>query len=144
MHILMRMICLLALSYMLLLSVPPPWNEEWSMEDAFERLSDFLACPKSIAIKVLQNENMCGFVFGKILQWNGSTSYDLEEICVSSDLQKKGVGKKLMGRLEEVLVEKGVSKIHLITQRDSVPSSFYSSLGFSAIQNLVIMGKNID
>ncbi len=121
-----------------------PWHEEWRVEDAFERLGDFLACRKSIAIKMLQNERIWGFVFGKIQQWNGSTYYDLEEICVSSALQRKGVGKKLMGELEKTLRAKGVSKIHLITQRNSVPSSFYSSLGFSAIQNLVVMGKNID
>ncbi len=122
----------------------PPWNEEWRMDDAFERLSDFLANPKSIAMKVLHDEDICGFVFGKIQRWSGSTSYDLEEICVRSDLQKKGVGKKLMGRLEEVLVKKEVSKIHLITQRDSVPASFYSSLGFSEIQDLVIMERKVE
>ncbi len=43
-----------------------PWNEEWSLEDAFERLSDFLACPKSIAIKAIYDGNICGFLFGEL------------------------------------------------------------------------------
>ncbi|MCU7877604.1 MAG: hypothetical protein KZQ84_12540 [Candidatus Thiodiazotropha sp. (ex Lucinoma borealis)] len=33
----------------------PPWREEWCTEDAFERLSDFLSSPKSIAIKAVHN-----------------------------------------------------------------------------------------
>ena len=43
-----------------------PWNEAWSMEDAFDRLSDFLASPASVAIKAMRNERICGFLFGRI------------------------------------------------------------------------------
>ena len=120
-----------------------PWNEEWSMEDAFERLSDFLSAPKSLAIKAMQNGNICGFIFGKIQQWNGVAYYDLEEICVSNTIKRQGVGRSLMGELEKILIEKGVSRIYLITQRNSGPSSFYSALGFSENQSLVVMGKKI-
>ena len=120
-----------------------PWNEEWSTEDAFERLGDFLACPKPLAIKAMRNGNICGFLFGKIQQWNGAVYYDLEEICVSNTIQRQGVGKILMGKLEEMLIEKGVSRVYLITQRDSAPSSFYTALGFSENQSVMVMGKKI-
>ena len=39
----------------------PPWNEDWEVEDAFERLGDFLACPKTIAIKAESGGHICGF-----------------------------------------------------------------------------------
>ena len=113
------------------------------MEDAFERLSDFLAAPKSLAIKAMRNGNICGFLFGKIQQWNGVAYYDLEEICVSNTIQRQGVGKSLMDKLEKTLIEKSVSRIYLITQRNSDPSSFYSALGFSENQSLMVMGKKI-
>jgi len=121
-----------------------PWNEEWSTEDAFERLSDFLAAPKSLAIKATNNGSLCGFLFGKIQQWNGVVYYDLEEMCVKHSTQRQGVGKILMGKLEGMLLEKGVSRIYLITQRDSAPSNFYTALGFSVNQSLVVMGKGIE
>jgi ribosomal protein S18 acetylase RimI-like enzyme len=121
-----------------------PWNEEWSTEDAFERLSDFLASPKSIAVKAIHNGNICGFLLGQLQQWNGATFYYLKEICVSYALQRRGIGKSLMGKLEEILTENGVSRIYLITQRDSVPSGFYSSLGFSENQNVMVMGKQVE
>ena len=120
-----------------------PWNEEWSTEDAFESLSDFLACPKSLSIKAMRNGNICGFLFGKIQHWNGAIYYDLDEICVSNTIQRQGVGKSLMGKLEEMLIEKGVSRVYLVTQRDSAPSSFYTALGFSENQSLMVMGKKI-
>ncbi len=78
-----------------------------------------------------------------IEQYTGITYYDLKEVCVSTLLQRHGVGKNLMGKLEDVLRENGVSKIHLITQRDGIPSSFYASLGFSENENMIIMGKSV-
>jgi len=121
----------------------PPWNEKWNEEDAFERLSDFLTGPKSIAIKAVYNGIICGFIFGKIEQYNSATYYNLKEICVSSAVQRKGVGENLVRELEEILRKNGVEKICLITQRDGAPSSFYTSLGFSEIQNMMMMGKPV-
>jgi aminoglycoside 6'-N-acetyltransferase I len=121
-----------------------PWNEEWSTEDAFERLSDFLASPKSIAVKATHNRNICGFLIGEIQQWNGASFCYLKEICVLNALQRRGIGKSLIGKLEEILAENGVPRIYLITQRDSVPSDFYSALGFSENKNIMVMGKQVD
>jgi len=120
-----------------------PWNEEWKMDDALERLSDFFTSPKSIAIKAVKNGYICGFLFGKIQQYNGATCCDLEEICVSSTIQRNGIGKGLVNKLEKILIEKKVSKIYLVTQRNSVPSSFYASLSFNEIPKFVVMEKNI-
>ena len=121
----------------------PPWNEEWSMDNAFERLSDFLAAPKSLALKAVRNGDICGFLFGKLQQSNGACHYDLEEICVSSNFLRQGIGKDLIGKLEEILLKKGVTRIYLITQRDSGPSSFYSAMGFSENDSLMVMGKAV-
>ncbi len=122
----------------------PPWNEGWNMEDAYERISSYLSHPKSVAIKVSANEQICGFVFGKIQQWNSYTSYDLEEMCVSKAFHRKGIGKALIAELEASLMEKGVSKIYLVTQRASIPSYFYSSLAFSEERDLIIMVKSLE
>ena len=92
----------------------------------------------------MNNGCLCGFLFGKIQQWNGAVYYDLEEMCVKHSTQRQGVGKSLMGKLEEMLLEKGISRIYLITQRDSAPSNFYTALGFSDNQSLVVMGKGIE
>ena len=119
-----------------------PWYEDWNIEDAFERLSDFHANPKSVSIKAMRDGVICGFIFGKTQQWNGAMYYDLEEMCVSSYFRRQGVGTSLFGKLEDALTEIGVSRIYLVTQRESVPSSFYSALGFSENQSLMIMGKN--
>ena len=94
----------------------PPWNEEWSLEDALERLSDMFNIPKPVAIKATHNGKLCGFLLGRIMKWTGETSCDVEEICISNSMQRKGVGSLLMGKLEESLKSMEVSGVLLITQ----------------------------
>lgn len=122
----------------------PPWNEEWSTEDVFKRLSDFLACLNTVAIKVVYKGNISGFLVGEIQQWNGDKFYYLKEICVSQTIQRNGIGRSLMGELEKILKKHGVAKTYLITQRDSIPSKFYSSLGFSVNTSVLVMGKSVE
>lgn len=122
----------------------PPWNEEWSIEDAFERLSDFLACPNTVSLKAVRDGEIIGFLAGEIQKWNGAHFYYLKEMCVSGKDQRKGVGSTLIGNLTISLKSRGVSRIYLITQRDSIPSSFYSSLGFTENSSIMVMRKSVE
>lgn len=118
-----------------------PWNEQWSIADASERLSGFLSHPNAIAIKASYNGFLCGLLFGEIQQWNGARSFYLKEMCVGSSLKRKGIGTRLMHHLEGMLVESGISRIYLLTQRQGAPADFYSSLGFRMNESVVVMGK---
>ncbi|MCU7816090.1 MAG: GNAT family N-acetyltransferase [Candidatus Thiodiazotropha sp. (ex Rostrolucina anterorostrata)] len=121
-----------------------PWNEEWNTEDIFERLSDFLVCPNTVAIKFVHQGNISGFLLGEIQQWNGDKIYYLKEICVSQTIQRNGIDRSLMGELEEILKKYGVAKTYLTTQRNSVPSKFYSSIGFSVNTSVLVMDKSLE
>jgi len=121
-----------------------PWNEAWSTEDAFERLSDFLACQNTIALKGVQNNRILGFLIGETQKWNDGYFYYLKEICVSGEDQRKGVGSSLIRYLNMILKSRKVSKIYLITQRNSIPSSFYTSLGYSENYRIMVMGRSVE
>jgi len=121
----------------------PPWNEEWSLEEASERLSDMYNIPKPIAIKATHNGNLCGFLMGRLQKWTGETNCDIEEFCISNSMQRKRIGSLLMTQLEETLKIMKVSGVLLITQKNSVPFSFYSSLNFVEDSSLVVMRKKI-
>lgn len=121
----------------------PPWNEDWDINDAFERLSSFLSFPKTIALKAEFEGRICGFLIGEIQRWENSDVYYLKEMCVTSSMQRQGIGKAMMAQLVEILKEKQIIQIYLITQRESVPSMFYSSLEFKENQSIMVMGKQI-
>ena len=121
-----------------------PWNEDWDIDDAFNRLSNFLSPSYSMGFKAVNDNEIQGFLVGEIEQWSGSQSFFLKEMCVSKNMQRSGLGKELMRVLQEELVKKGVSRIYLITQRETIPEMFYKSLGFEPNDSLLIMRKSID
>lgn len=120
-----------------------PWNEEWDLDDAFNRLSSFLSTSYSIAIKAVIENKIQGFLIGEIEQWNGAKKLYLKEICVSKTRQRSGLGRELMRALQNKLGKRGISRIYLITQRETVPEIFYKSLGFTTNTGLILMGKSI-
>ncbi len=121
-----------------------PWNENWDMDDVFNRLSNFLSPSYSIGLKAVNENKIQGFFVGEIEQWRGSQNFYLKEMCVSKEFQRSGLGKELMIALQNKLVELGISRIYLITQRKTVPEMFYKSLGFETNGSLIIMGKSIE
>ncbi|MCX4029148.1 GNAT family N-acetyltransferase [Endozoicomonas sp. SM1973] len=121
-----------------------PWNEDWDLEDAFNRLHNFLTPPYSIGLKVVNESEIQGFLIGEIEQWRGSQSFYLREICISKKMQGLGLGKKLMHTLNNELIAKNVSRVYLVTQRDTTPESFYRALGFKTNDKLIVMGKSVN
>jgi len=121
-----------------------PWNEDWDIKDAFERLSTFLAYPKTIAVKAESEGRICGFLMGEIECWKKTNFYFLKEMCVTPSMQRQGIGRAMIAQLKKRLKEKQVSRIYLITQRESAPSMFYSSLAFEENPSIMVMGLQID
>lgn len=121
-----------------------PWNENWAMDDAFDRLSNFLSPSYAIGLKAINENKIQGFLIGEIEQWRGSQNFYLKEMCVLKTVQRSGLGKELMLALQSELVKIGISRIYLITQRETGPEMFYKSLGFETNDSLVIMGKSIE
>jgi len=123
--------------------IAEPWNETWNKDDAFDRLNDFLSSPNSVALKAVCNNEILGFLIGENQAWNGEKFHYLKEICVHNSKHRQGIGKNLMNSLEAMMNDHGVSRIYLITQRDSVPSEFYSRLGYTENTNIMVMGKAV-
>lgn len=122
-----------------------PWNEDWDIDDAFNRLSNFLTPSYSIGYKAVnETDEIEGFLVGEIEQWRGSQNFYLKEMCVLKEIQRSGLGKELMFVLQNKLAQRGISRIYLITQRDTIPEMFYNSMGFETNGSLVIMGKSTE
>jgi aminoglycoside 6'-N-acetyltransferase I len=121
-----------------------PWKEDWDIDDAFKRLSNFLSSSYSIGLKVVNEDEIQGFLVGEIEQWRGYQSFYLKEMCVSKNMQRSGLGRELLRVLQIELAKNGISRIYLITQRKTIPEKFYKSLDFITNDSLIIMGKSIE
>ncbi|MBD2537064.1 GNAT family N-acetyltransferase [Nostoc flagelliforme FACHB-838] len=121
----------------------PPWNENWEIESAFNRLEDFYNMPWSHSVVAILEERIIGFAIGYIERWHQGNSFYLKEMCVESTKQQSGVGTKIMDVLSQNLVDKGVNKIYLLTARDSLASAFYSKCGFCNNSKIIMMSKTL-
>ena len=107
----------------------PPWNESWRLEDATQRLGDFLATPRSLGIALSDpDDRMIGFALGHLERSGAEDHFLLKEMCVRTSEQRQGHGTTLLEALSERL--RGVRHWYLMTARDSGASAFYEKHGF--------------
>lgn len=64
-------------------------------------------------------------------------------MCVLSEYQGQGVGKRLLARLEVDLKAQGVGKMYLLTARGGAAEAFYHACGFYSSKKMVMLGKHL-
>ncbi|WP_160919078.1 GNAT family N-acetyltransferase [Pseudalkalibacillus hwajinpoensis] len=122
-----------------------PWNDGWKLEDARERLVDIFKNPKFIGIGIYYDkEKLIGFLLGYTEKWLSSNHYYLNEMCVKTDLQSKGVGSKLLIELENTCEEKNINRIYLLTARAGQAEAFYKKSNFYISPKMIMMSKRLD
>lgn len=105
-------------------SFPSPWSEKLFV-DEFSR--DF-----SHSLVACEEER--GLVVGYIVFWTILDESHILNIAVSPFARRKGVGRALMRRCEEISVESNTSYIYLEVRKGNVPAmSLYSKIGYQTI-----------
>ncbi|MEF2965875.1 GNAT family N-acetyltransferase [Paenibacillus sp. M1] len=120
-----------------------PWNDEWSAETAYRYLIDFTNTPGFIGVVAIEGEEIIGFTFGVCKRWWSGEEFFINEMCVSIKKQKSGIGSALMGFLMKKLEAAGISNITLLTDRGIPAEAFYKKIGFTEIDRLVFLNKNM-
>ncbi|MNP38866.1 putative acetyltransferase [compost metagenome] len=120
-----------------------PWNDEWSAETAYQYLIDFTNTPGFIGVAAVEDEEIIGFIFGVSKRWWSGEEFFINEMCVRIKEQKTGVGTALMRYLMKKLDSAGISNITLLTDRGKPAEAFYKKIGFTEIDRLVFLNKNI-
>lgn len=62
-------------------------------------------------------------------------------MCVKGQHQGRGIGTVILEELEDHLIQMDVSKVYLLTARDSSAEAFYNKRGFYASPKMIMMGK---
>lgn len=107
----------------------PPCGESWQEDDAARRLADLAATPGSVGVRARDADGrLDGFALGQLERSEGTDHFFLREMCVRGDIQRSGLGSRLLDSLGERLP--GVDRWYLMTARDSGPAAFYESNGF--------------
>lgn len=118
-----------------------PWNDEWEPEKAKQYLLDFYHTPGFMGLVALEGEEVIGFLFGVKRVWWSGDEFFINEMCVTSSQQKRGIGKALLDRLLEELDTQKVTHISLLTDRGIPAEEFYKKNGFEEVERLVFLSR---
>jgi GNAT superfamily N-acetyltransferase len=117
-----------------------PWNDAWTVDLAHRRLNETLRSDGAFGWVAWENEPVAAVV-GVIEPWYDGDHAYIKECFVATDRQRQGIGRILMDAVESHLRQAGVTKIYLLTERESAAAAFYEDLGYSPSRRMVMLGK---
>ncbi len=115
-----------------------PWNDDWSDQNQLHAyISDLIGNNNSLALGFYENETMVGLVMGSIRHWYSGTEYYIDEFCIKTEEQGRGLGTQFMQAIEIYIKNKGMKHIFLQTERNMPAYQFYKRNGYIELENHV-------
>jgi len=121
----------------------PPWCDQWTLESARGRLSDIVKSPGFVGLVAVSEGEMVGFAAGCCEQWFDGQHFHLREMCVVPELQRRGVGSRLLADLEKKLQQTEIRQVYLLTREGGPAGAFYTKNGYHASSRTVLMSKRL-
>lgn len=120
----------------------PPWNEGWELEAASARLEAILAAPNGLGVLASREGEAIGFALGYFEPWVTGSHFQLKEMCVLPEEQRRGAGALLLDFLLRALKDRGALQVFCETRAGVPAETFYRHAGFRTL-NVVALGKRL-
>lgn len=121
-----------------------PWNDDWSDEKQLkEYIKEISHSYNALNYGLLINGELAALSIGMIRHWWEGTNYNIEEFCVSPDIQGQGIGSRFMNLIEADIQNRGLCGIFLQTDSDKPAFNFYCKNGFIELESHVSFYKRV-
>ncbi len=120
-----------------------PWNDPWRKEDAVIHVRELLEMKQSYGLEYLVDGTVAGFILGGSMLFHYGRTFEINDLAVAPEFQRRGIAKRLMDRLLSDLKERGIVGVHLITSADGILPRFYERYGFGREKRVILMGKEM-
>jgi len=122
----------------------PPWNDEWTLESAYERLLQMMKCEGFYGLVAIDNNHsICGMIMGNHEIYFTGIHFHIKEFCVRTKLRRAGIGSALLKEFENHLAQKGIESIYLFTSKTDETEAYYQKMDYNSNQGMIMMGKNL-
>lgn len=122
----------------------PPWCDDWSDDNQLtEYLLDIMSTRMPLNLGLYENDELIGLSIGQIKHWCSGTEYFINEFCIRPDHQGTGCGTAFLEGIADILRQKEVRTIFLLTERETPAYAFYLKRGFEEVPNQAAFFKNI-
>ena len=121
-----------------------PWNDDWSNEEQLHAyVMDLIGNRNSLTLGLFENDSMVGLSMGEIKHWYEGTEYFIQELCIKTEEQGRGLGTQFLAQIEENIKAKGMVHIFLLTDRNLPAYQFYRKNDFHELENNVALYKGV-
>lgn len=120
-----------------------PWNEEWRLNQAVERLMGIYNSPGFYGLLHEDMDNPVAVILGRSLTFRNWKEFEIMELFVNPAYQGMGIGSELVKQLEFDLKQKGYFKTTLLTARDTQVEEFYVKNGYKTSNRMIYMSHEL-
>ncbi len=120
-----------------------PWNDAWSVDDATVHVSEIMENKQAYGLECVIEGEVVGFVIGTSMLFHYGRTYEINDLAVAPDYQKRGVASRLMKQLVADLEAQNIKTVHLITAIEGILPRMYESFGFKKEQFVMLMSKDL-
>jgi len=117
-----------------------PWCENWTFNQAFERINEMMASKMSRGYVIVDNTGLVvGMCIGRIMTYLDFKELWIDEFSVNPSVQGRGLGNLLIGSAKKELEKENVRNMALTTEKGSPAVKFYEKNGFRVSDRIVFM-----
>lgn len=120
-----------------------PWNEYWEYSWAYERLNWISKSQGFVGYIAINNKEAIGAILGHFIPFKGKKGFEIIEFLVDANYQNRGIGTKLITRLELDLKQHSYNFILLLTAKNTSAESFYLKRDYQRDNKLVLLRREI-
>lgn len=120
-----------------------PWNDHWTVDDAAVHVGELLESRQAFGLECVVDGEVAGFLLGSSMLFHYGRTFEINDLAVSRQYQRKGIATSLMERCLEDMKARGIVAVHLITAAEGVLPGFYGRFGFTVEKQVMLMGKEL-
>ena len=120
-----------------------PWNDAWTVEDAFVHVSEILESKQSYGLEYMVDGKVAGFILGTSMLFHYGRTFEINDLAVAPAYQRQGIAGRLLTHCLDDVKEQGIVGVHLITAGEGILPKFYEEFGFDKEKRVILMGKEI-
>lgn len=120
-----------------------PWNDPWSAADATVHIKELLESGQSYGLEYVADGKIAGFVLGTSMLFHYGRTFEINDLAVAPEFQRRGIGATLLKRCLSDLKEQGIVGVHLITAGKEILPAFYRKYGFREEKEVILMGMEL-
>ena len=116
-----------------------PWNENWTYEEAFQRIDELMASRMSRGYVAVAGEQIVGMCIGRLMTYTGFRELGIDEFSIHPGFQNQGLGRKLLDFTKDEVSKEGIFNMCLTTIKGYPAVGFYEKYGFKISQSVLFM-----